>query len=219
LTALRQLLLGLLCAALPMELYAQARWSAGGEPQVFDDQPVTPSCRARIPQVTRDSSGPLRPEMTLTELERVCPRLRYGWASGEGEPYPVVFVSLGGAVVGVAFADTLASSRVYTIMTSDRRMRTGDRIRPGITFGEVTRLWGRMRFGSAECNLAAWSEQRPGLSLLLSLPEGWGCEEISDAIEGRRPIPATTLVEAILIYVDEPSDDPSPDSGGQDGRR
>jgi len=151
---------------------ANARWpttpDTNNQVRLFDAS-TAPRCSTTTPQLTTRSLGPLRPGQSLSDLEKACSALRYGWAWSEGSPYPVVLLRLGEAPVVVEFSEPTAKSPVYRI-TTEFPVRTADGFGPGSQVAAMVLAWGEAHFGLGECELYVWFSKRRGLSFRVDVP-------------------------------------------------
>src|SRR5258705_5121753 len=160
---------------------ALTRWPADQDRYHLGSLPLhsAPVCRVTVPRLAMDSLGPLRPGQILRDVERVCPRLLYGWDWGtEGIPAPAVVLRLGGSVVKMEFPDTASSSGANRVSTDSRLVKTVDGFGPGSSLTAMTRAWGPPTFGAAECVLYVWFSSHPGLSFRVDVPKRWRCEDV-----------------------------------------
>ena len=146
--------------------HAQAGWpersAAFGEQRLW----ASPSLRAQAARcrdapsaITRDSIGPVRPGMTLADLNRLCPRVLHVWEQGGGQEerhYPIIAVTLGHATVFASVEDTASGSRLSTIYTTDSGLQTLNGIGVGSTYAQLRATYGAstLAAGSQECGAA-----------------------------------------------------------------
>ena len=182
---------------------SQARWPKNPWDAQTPAAPAhAPRCRDQTPVLTADSVGPLRPTMSLSEVQRVCPGLLYAWRFLEGDPEPIVITQLGRLVLVIEFGDTLAATPVYRLTTDSHAARTQDQLGPGLDVALSVRAWGRPQFGQGECALYMWFPSRPGMSFALDLPSSWTCEQslhLEQTGDWTR-LPPHTKVSEVLIF-------------------
>jgi hypothetical protein len=106
-----------------------------------------PRCRYVAPVITRDSIGPVRPGMTLAELQRACPRILHAWFEYAERYTPVVAVGLGEAIVVAFVEDTARASKLSDVSTRDSAARTPEGLGVGSSYARL-----RARYGPGSLN-------------------------------------------------------------------
>jgi hypothetical protein len=164
-------------------------------------QPATyfPVCNG-TPLVTRDSLGPVRPGATLADLSRRCPRQFRYWHWNEGAPTPAIALRVANALVRVLVDDTLPTSAIDRLLSSDSTARTAQGIGPRSTLAALDRAHGPLRFQIAECAIHASAPRRPGMSWILALPHGWDCSDLDAVEQGKRRPPDSARVHTTIVY-------------------
>ena len=141
---------------------ASTRWpeprEAFGEWRAFQSGRLhaqAPRCRNVAPALTRDSVGPVRPGMTLSELLRVCPHTLRLWSyyAPRDRWSPVVAVALGSAILTRYLEDTLPLSKIGSLALSDTGIRGPGGLGAGSTYGEFKARYGQgtLNGGAEEC--------------------------------------------------------------------
>ncbi len=141
---------------------ASTRWpeprEAFGEWRAFQSGRLhaqAPRCRNVAPALTRDSVGPVRPGMTLSELLRVCPHTLRLWSyyAPRDRWSPVVAVALGSAILTSYLEDTLPLSKIGSLALSDTGIRGPGGLGAGSTYGEFKARYGQgtLNGGAEEC--------------------------------------------------------------------
>ncbi|MGH7537764.1 MAG: hypothetical protein ACREMF_03945 [Gemmatimonadales bacterium] len=130
-----------------------------------------PRCGSGTPPITADSIGPFRLGVSLAELERRCPRLRYGWVMiSDGYPVPTVAARVGGAVVMAFAIDSSPAATLHRVELLGTGPRTAEGIGVGATLAELQRLYGAPQASESDCILRVWFDARPGLAFRMEYP-------------------------------------------------
>ena len=148
------------------------RWPPNPETSRLDtDDRAEAQCSAEVPTITAEGPlGPIEPGMALSDVERVCGSLQFGWQMPEGMPTPVAITRLGEATFLLVFSDTLPTSPIYAIETSHPSARTAEGVGPGTSARELAERWPDVHVAFGE-GVFALSETHEGISLGLSFPE------------------------------------------------
>lgn len=129
-------------------------------------------CDANTPTLTPpDSLGPLRPGMTLAEIEAVCDDVEYRWLHLEGTPAPALLTRLGEVHVLIEMSDTTSKGTIHRVSTASRAARTADGVGPGMPVADVLARWPDLRVVAGE-GVFGLPGAHPGISLRLVIPEG-----------------------------------------------
>jgi len=181
---------------------AQDRWPRDPEGQHVDHgAEAAVSCDGTTPVLMPpDSLGPLKPRLTLAELQRWCTGLEYRWLWLEGMPQPVLVTRLGEMSIMIEMTDTLAASRIYRVSTSSPSARTLDGIGPGVSLGYVRDRWPDLKIAFGE-GVFALSDSHPGISLGLAIPEDAdrGPFRLAERSGDLRGLPAEATVWLVLL--------------------
>jgi hypothetical protein len=180
------------------------RWPADPDAHKATDSGAlaeVPSCGSQLPLIAPGSVGALRPGQSLQQVAAICPRALALWDWGdEAVLKPVLVVHLGGAIVELAFEDTLAASRVVNARVSHPRARTAEGVGPGSTLGDLVRAYGPARIDEAECVLYATFERAEGLSFRLWLPRRFECTDVTRLAETQRGVPSEARVHEVVVH-------------------
>lgn len=191
-----------LMTALAAACTTPQRWSSDVLGQQVDRHAeATNVCTSDTPALTPpDSLGPLRPGMTLADLEAVCDGLEYRWLPLEGTQQPVVLTRLGEVSILVEVADTLPASPIQRVSTPSPRARTPDGVGPGVPLASVLERWRDVRIAFGEGTFGL-SESHPGISLELSVPEGvdWRAFDRAQRSGDLGGLPEGTAVSVVLL--------------------
>jgi hypothetical protein len=152
------------------------------------------------PLVTPDSLGPVRPGRSLAAITARCPRQFRYWHWEEGVPQPAIALNVGGALLRVLLEDSLPTSVVDRVLSSDSSARTAKSIGPGSTIADVEHAYGRLKFETAKCAIYASSPAHAGVSWIVTTPAGWDCEDLVDVHAGKRRPPGSTVVHTAAVY-------------------
>lgn len=191
-----------LMTALAAACTTPQRWPSDvGAHQVDRDAEAATACTSETPALTPpDSLGPLRPGMTLEDLEAVCDGLEYRWLPLEGMQQPVVLTRLGDVSILVEVADTLPASPIQRVSTASPSARTADGVGPGVPLASVLERWPDLRIAFGEGTFGL-SESHPGISLELSVPEGvdWRAFDRAQRSGDLSVLPEGTAVAVVLL--------------------
>ena len=140
-----------------------------------------PSCGGTTPVVTGDSIGPFYPGQPLANLFGACARLLQLWAWDDGRYVPAVALMVGDAVL-LLESNGVIPEAVVTRVTALEGARTAEGIGPGSLLADVERAYGPPTWRRDQCSVGAAFASRPGLIVLVAIPEGhsdaFTCEEI-----------------------------------------
>jgi hypothetical protein len=162
---------------------------------------AAPSCGSDRALIAPGSIGVLRPGQSLAEVAARCPRALALWDWGdEAIPEPALVVRLGDAVVQLTLEDTLASSRVVDVRTSDPRARTAEGVGPGSSLGDLVRVYGPARFEEAECVLYVAFDRAEAMSFRLRLPRAFECTDVARLPDTQQSVPTEARVQAVIVY-------------------
>jgi len=156
-----------------------------------------PRCRQDAPRLTPDSIGPFRLEQTLSELQRQCPRLLYGWQlDPDGFPVPAVVVRLGAAITTALLTDTLATATVRQVDVAHGAVRTTEGMGVGSTLRELQRFYGAPGASEPGCELRVWFASLPGLAFRMEFPprQRRACGGLSE-----EPLPPDLRVAGVIL--------------------
>lgn len=159
----------------PAAIASVSRWPADpleAQAVAADDSAVRalPMCGAASTPLTGDSIGPLRPGLSLAQVDTLCPHSIAQWDLGdEAIPEPSLAVNLGGASVMLVLTDTLSSSTIFSLLSKDERLRTSEGIGVGSTVQQLRQRYGTLTLGEAECWLYATLARAPGLSFRVTI--------------------------------------------------
>ena len=158
-----------------------------------------PSCDG-VPLVTSDSLGPIRIGMTRAAVLARCPMAKSDIEFAEGDPHPILAVSLGGANLTIYADGDSASAPVYRVLTQSELAKTAEGIGPGTTLSAVSGQYGPLSFGVAECALATWSPVLAGISWTVQMPADWDCIQLSSVgTPGGAVLPDSTRITGVFV--------------------
>jgi hypothetical protein len=156
-----------------------------------------PQCRTVPPRITSDSIGPFRLDASLSQLQRDCPGLAYGWASDpDGYRVPAVTARLGSATVTAWFTDTLPSATVREVSLERSGARTAEGLGVGSTLRDLQRAYGTPGAAEPGCMLRVWFATLPGVAFRMTFPprERRECGGLTE-----EPLPPDLQVAAVIL--------------------
>lgn len=158
------------------------RWSF----EVPAQQARIPACGTRTPSITGDSIGPLRARLSRTAVERICPKLLYGWYYSDDQRWiPAANVRLGAATLLLEFDGTAPTALVTRVAALDSATRTTDGLAAGTPLAEARSILGVPTLVPAKCAVFARWPSRPGLiaRIVLTDESGWECSSMRQVAE------------------------------------
>ncbi len=152
--------------------------------------------------IAADSVGSLRLGLTYEEVIGRCPGALAVWDLGEtGIPSPVLVVQVGTSRYILSVDDTLATSKVTTISTSDSTAKTASGAGPGMLFSELRKIHGIPTLDAAGCVLVASFRGVSGLSFRLDTGRFIKCSEIPIVARDNsvERLPPTASIRTVVI--------------------
>lgn len=158
----------------------------------------SPTCRQELPLITPDSIGPFRLGESLSDLQRQCPHLLYGWEwISDGYAVPAVAARLGRATITALLSDTLPTATLHTVELVAPGPRTAERVGVGSTLEELERAYGAPAASESDCILRVWFDSRPGLAFRMEYPPT--AQRECGALSEEPLPPALRVVSVILV--------------------
>ena len=133
----------------------------------------------------------------MSELQRDCPGLTYGWASDpDGYPVPAATARLGGATVTAWFTDTLPSAAVREVSLERSGPRTAEGLGVGSTLRDLQHAYGTPGAAEPGCVLRVWFASLPGVAFRMTFPprERRECGGLTE-----EPLPPDLQVAGVIL--------------------
>jgi len=183
---------------------AHAQWPKD-KSQFFGPDAVAaaPVCKPETPPLAPGALGPLKPNMTLRDLQTACPKAAFGWVTSESDETPIAAVKLGDVAVALEFTEPKAAGRAYRISTQSPKARTADGFGPGVALAAMSKAWGKptlsMDSVGGQCSTyAEWAKQA-GLSFRIDTDGDCDKAEKVQKTQNVNQLPRDAkVVEAIL---------------------
>jgi hypothetical protein len=158
-----------------------------------------PRCRAAAPLVTPDSVGPMHAGQTLAQLQRVCPKLFYGWYYTDDQAWaPAAAARLGDGVTVALLDGTAPESRVSLVVAVDSAIRTREGVGARTTLAAARAALGDPTLVPRKCAVFARWPTHPGLiaRLLLADETRWECSMMRKLARSNdlRDVPSGTVI-------------------------
>lgn len=159
---------------------------------------------ARPPIITASGVGPVRLDMTVDDVRRLCPEAVD--TIDETESSPALRLRAFGSLILLATDDIGAGGRrpptgpIVAIRIEGGSLTTRERVGPGSTLGRLRRVLGRPNFVMCGARpLLVRFNSRPGFNYLFSPVAS--CPEPRETPPDA-PVPDSTRVTAVEVYVE-----------------